>query len=212
MRHGPPEAIRHQVVGTDSIEGYERYELLTSLVVPRPIGWVSTYGADGIPNLAPFSFFSAISATPMLVSLAIGTRRGVAKDSLRNILDVHDFCVNVVTEDQLEVMNQTAADLPPNVNEFTHTGLPLAEAETVHAPYVSSCPAVLECTLFKEVDLSNGACLIVGEAKAVRLDPTLSFVEGSSLINSGELRPVGRLGGGSYALLGEIKVLQRPGS
>jgi flavin reductase (DIM6/NTAB) family NADH-FMN oxidoreductase RutF len=210
--HGPPEAIRHRVVGTDSIEGRERYELLTSLVVPRPIGWVSTYGADGISNLAPFSFFSAISATPMLVSLSIGTRRGVAKDSLRNILDVHDFCVNVVTESQLEAMNQTAADLPPDVDEFTHADLPVAEAESVRAPYVANCPAVFECTLFKVLDLEGAGRLIVGEVKAVRLDPTLSFVEGSTLVECGDLRPVGRLGGSLYTQLGEIRVLRRPGS
>lgn len=210
--HGPPEAIRHRVVGTDSIEGRERYELLTSLVVPRPIGWVSTYGADGISNLAPFSFFSAISATPMLVSLSIGTRRGVAKDSLRNILDVHDFCVNVVTESQLEAMNQTAADLPSDVDEFTHADLPVAEAESVRAPYVANCPAVFECTLFKVLDLEGAGRLIVGEVKAVRLDPTLSFVEGSTLVECGDLRPVGRLGGSLYTQLGEIRVLRRPGS
>ena len=84
----------------------------------------------------------------MLVSLSIGTRGGVAKDSLRNILDQCAFCVNVVTEPQLDAMNLTAASLPPEDDEFAFAGLYVAEAETVYAPYVADCPAVLECELY----------------------------------------------------------------
>ncbi|NIQ58759.1 MAG: flavin reductase family protein, partial [Gammaproteobacteria bacterium] len=76
----------------------------TSLVVPRPIGWISTRSGEGVPNLAPFSYFAAISATPMLVSVSIGARRGEPKDTLRNIRETGAFCANIVTERHLEAM------------------------------------------------------------------------------------------------------------
>jgi flavin reductase (DIM6/NTAB) family NADH-FMN oxidoreductase RutF len=206
----PQEPRAQIVIRTEAVDGRERYQLLSSLVVPRPIGWVSTRGADGVPNLAPFSFFSAVASSPMLVSLSIGKRGGVAKDSLRNILDQGAFCVNVVTEAHLDAMNRTAAGLPPEGDEFEFAGLSLSEAETVDAPYVAECPAVLECELFKEVDLGDAGGLVLGEVKGVRLDPELTMVEGSAFVDSEALRPVGRLWGSAYSLLGEIRVVPRP--
>ena len=202
--------LQHRVIHTDEVDGRERYQLLTSLVVPRPIGWVSTRSASGVPNVAPFSFFSAVASSPMLVSLSIGTRGGVAKDSLRNILDQGAFCVNVVTEAQLELMNRTAAGLPPEGDEFAFAGLSVAEAETVDAPYVADCPAVLECELHKHVDLGEVGGLVLGEVRGVRLDPELHIVEGSAFVDSEALRPVGRLWGSAYTLLGEVRVIPRP--
>jgi len=146
----------------------------------------------------------------MLVSLSIGKRGGVVKDSLRNILDQRAFCVNVVTEPQLEAMNRTAAGLPPDGNEFDFAGLSVAEAETVDAPYVAECPAVLECELYKEVDLGEAGGLVLGEVKGVRLDPELPVVQGSAFVDSEGLRPVGRLWGSAYSLLGEVRVVPRP--
>ena len=210
MTHDPSEEIRHRVISTAAIDGVERYQLLTSLVVPRPIGWVSTRGEDGTLNVAPFSFFAAISASPMLVSLSIGVRRGIAKDSLRNIRHRGAFCVNVVTEGQLVDMNQTAASLPSDQDEFALAGLEVAEAESVEAPYVANCPAVLECRLFKEVDLDGTGSLVIGEVTAVRLDQTLPTIEGSAFVDTEALRPVGRLWGSAYTLLGEVKILERP--
>ena len=210
MAGDPAGPLRHRVVHTDAVDGRERYQLLTSLVVPRPIGWVSTRSASGVPNVAPFSFFSAVASSPMLVSLSIGTRGGVAKDSLRNILDQGAFCVNVVTEAQLEAMNRTSASLPPDDDEFAFAGLSVAEAETVDAPYVADCPAVLECEFHKHVDLGDSGGLVLGEVKGVRLDPELTLVEGSAFVDTQELRPVGRLWGPAYMLLGEVRVLPRP--
>ena len=134
----------------------------------------------------------------------------MAKDSLRNILDQGAFCVNVVTEAQLEAMNRTAASLPPDADEFAFAGLPVSEAETVDAPYVANCPAVLECELYRHLDLGDAGGLVLGEVKGVRLDPELPIMEGSAFVDSEGLRPVGRLWGFAYTLLGEIRVLPRP--
>lgn len=200
----------HKLLRLDEVDGKARYQLLTSLVVPRPIGWVSTRSANGTLNLAPFSFFGAISATPMLFSLSIGSRGGVAKDSLLNIRERGDFCINIVTDPQLHQMNITAGEYSSDVDEFAHAGLPVAEAETVDAPYVSNCPAVFECRLFREVELAPGVSLVVAEAHGVRIDKSLRIKEGTHFVESESLRPVGRLAGAEYALLGEIKIVERP--
>jgi flavin reductase (DIM6/NTAB) family NADH-FMN oxidoreductase RutF len=146
----------------------------------------------------------------MLLSLSIGTRNGVAKDSLQNIRDRGVFCINVVSEPQLEAMNITAGDFPPDVNEFARAGLTLSEAQTVRAPYVEDCPAVFECRLFREIDLAPGVSLVIAEALGIRLDESLGTTSDSRSVPSEKLRPVGRLAGSEYALLGEVRVIERP--
>jgi len=203
-------SVEYRIIDTDEVSGLDRYQLLTSLVVPRPIGWVSTYAIDGVLNLAPFSFFSAVAASPMLISVSIGNRMGNPKDSLRNILDQKAFCVNIVTEVQIAQMNETSADFSPDQDEFERTDLPVGIADKVNAPYVANCPAVFECELFKEVDLGDAGGLVLGEVKAVRLNSDIGFKEGSCLVDTTELRPVARLGGPEYTLLGDILVIPRP--
>ncbi|MFQ5747183.1 MAG: flavin reductase family protein [Gemmatimonadota bacterium] len=211
MSETPGKDAAAGVLPTDELSALDRYQLVTSLVVPRPIGWLSTRSADGRDNLAPFSFFAALSATPVLLGASIGSRRGVPKDSLVNIRETGAFCVNVVTEPQLEAMNATSADVAPEVDEFELAGLPMARASLVDAPYVATCPAVFECRLFREVDLGDAAAtLIIGEAVAIRLNAALEFREGTRFVEPRSLRPVGRLLGSAYAGLGELVELPRP--
>ena len=199
------------ILDTGTLSNRERYQLLTSLVVPRPIAWVSTQSAAGARNLAPFSYFAAISATPFLVSISIGSRRGEPKDTLRNIRETGVFCVNVVTEGQLEPMNATSGEYGPEVDEFERAGLAAAQAESVDAPYVADCPAVLECRVFKEVELEGSAnTLIIGEVLRVRLADDLPLIAPTLLADSVALRPVGRLWGDLYALIGDTPALARP--
>ena len=189
----------------------QRYQLLTSLVVPRPIAWVSTRSEDGDANIAPFSYFAALSATPFLVGISVGARGGAPKDTLRNIRETGAFCVNVATEGQLAAMNDTAGEYGPEVDEFAHAGLTVAEAESVAAPYVADCPAVLECRLFKEVPLEGSAnTLLIGEVLRVRLADALVPREGTHFVDHDALDPVARLWGDHYALLGETRTIPRP--
>jgi flavin reductase (DIM6/NTAB) family NADH-FMN oxidoreductase RutF len=210
MSGAPAGADGARVIDTASISNRERYQLLTSLVAPRPIGWVSTR-SDGIANLAPFSYYTALAATPMLVAISIGSRRGAPKDTLRNVRDTGVFCINVVTDPLLEAMNLSAAEHPPEVDEFEFAGLGVAQAAAVDAPYVDGCPAVLECRLFREVDLGEApATLIIGEVLAVRLAAGLPLQPGTHLVDPAALRPVSRLGGEWYARMGELVALPRP--
>lgn len=207
----PPDRDPVRLVTPGEISRRERYQLLTSLVVPRPIGWLSTWSAEGGANLAPFSFFNALSASPMLVGVSIGSRAGEPKDTLLNVRSRGAFCVNVVSEHLLEAMNRTSAEVAPDVDEFELAGLARAESEKVDAPFVADCPAVLECEARQEVDLGTaGYTLVIGEVVAVRLGPGLSFAEGTMAVTPQTLRPVGRLSGAGYMLPADFRDLPRP--
>jgi flavin reductase (DIM6/NTAB) family NADH-FMN oxidoreductase RutF len=203
--------VTHRLLDLAALGSRARYQLLTSLVVPRPIAWISTRGASGHANLAPFSYFMAVSAEPPLIAVSIGARGGQPKDTLRNIRETGAFCVNVVSEAFLEPMNASAGDYAPEIDEFARAGVVAAPAELVDAPYVAECPAVLECVLYQEVELGGSPnALLIGEVRGVRLADALEPIEGSLRIRTGQLRPVGRLAGDEYALLGEIVALARP--
>ena len=200
---------------TDALSGRQRYRLLTSLVVPRPIGWLGTQSASTGPNLAPFSYFNGLSATAMLVGASIGQRRGPSgdaawKDTLLNIQDTEAFSVNIVTEQHLEAMVRTSGEWPRGTDEFGKAGLVAAQCESVDAPYVADAPAVLECRLFKVVDLDAPNTLVIGKVMAVRLAPSLAVEEETMTVDVESLRPVGRLGLDQYTLLGEIRRIERP--
>jgi len=198
------------LIDVGAMSGRDRYRLLTSLVVPRPIAWVSTWSAARAPNLAPFSYYAMLSANPALVGVSVGDRRGVPKDTLVNVRETGAFCVNVVTEPHLEAMNRTSEDVGPDVDEFALAGLAAVPANVVDAPRVSSAPAVLECLLRQEVPLQgSGNTLIVGEVVAVRLAPGLHPAEAPA-VDGGLLGAVGRLGGTGYQLPGPVRDLPRP--
>lgn len=205
-----PSSFRH--LNPADLQGRERYQVLTSLIVPRPIGWISTWNADGAANLAPYSFFNAFSASPMLVGVSIGRRQGVPKDTIRNIRETGAFCVNIVSREFLEVMNASSAEVGPEADEFLLAGLEAEPARAVKAPRVARAPAVLECELFREVDLGEAPnALVIGEVRGVALRKDLETVPGTSAVDPASLDPVGRLGPDRYSLLGEVVVLPRPG-
>jgi flavin reductase (DIM6/NTAB) family NADH-FMN oxidoreductase RutF len=201
-----------RLVHAAELDRRQSYRLITTLVVPRPIGWLSTRGADGTPNLAPYSYFNAVAGAPMMVAASVGRRRdGAPKDALATIRESGAFCVNIVTERHLEAMVRTAGDYPPHMDEFEIAGLALAEAESVAAPYVADAPAVLECTLVREVTLDPAPnTLVIGEVLAVRLGPELRYDPERFAVDPASLRPVGRLGEERYTLLGDIHHIPRP--
>ena len=207
---------RHEIMPifeTSALGPRERYQLLTSLVVPRPIAWVSTRSAAGGANLAPFSYFAALSATPFLVGVSIGQRRGAPKDTLRNVRESGAFCVNLAGEGQLAALNETSGEFAPDVDEFVRAGLARGEGRVVAAPYVADAPAVLECRLFKEVELGGASnTLVIGEVLLVHLSDAVPLAPGTLFADTRALRPVGRLWGDFYALLGEMPALRRPGA
>ena len=203
--------VSSRILLTEDLDKRARYHLMTSLVVPRPIGWVSSRSPAGIANLAPFSYFVALSSVPMLLGVSIGSRRGSPKDTLTNIQQSGCFCINVVTERHLSAMNESSGEHPPDDDEFAVAGVEAAEAQLVDAPYVADCPAVFECRLYRQVELGHAAdVFVIGEVVGVRLADSIDFIEGTHLVDPADLRPVARLGGDMYAFLGQISRLSRP--
>lgn len=193
------------------ISGKDRYGLLTSLVVPRPIGWISTRSAGGDPNLAPYSYFAALAGSPPLVGMSIGSRGGEPKDTLVNVRETGNFCVNVCSEDLLEAMNLSSGEYPAQVDEFGLSGLTIMEGREVKAPFVQEAPAILECVLFKEVGLEPAKnVLIIGEVVCFHVSRSLGLQPGAMAVDPAGLRPVGRLGQDRYLLPREILELRRP--
>jgi flavin reductase (DIM6/NTAB) family NADH-FMN oxidoreductase RutF len=185
-----------------ALRGREPYRLLTSLVVPRPIAWVSTLAQDGTRNLAPHSYFNAISSAPPVVHF---TSTG-EKDTLRNVRASGEFVVNIVTRDVVEAMNLTAADFPPGEDEFAWAGLDAAPSIVVKPPRVAQARASLECRAHSEVTIGNGT-MVFGEVVHVAVDEDV-LVDG--VADPVRLGAVARLGGSGYVVADRPFHLERP--
>lgn len=178
------------------------YFLMTGLVIPRPIAWVSTLSDDGVRNLAPHSYFNVVAHEPPHV---VFSSSGV-KDTLRNVRASGEFVVNLVSQDVVEAMNFTATDFPAGEDEFDWAGVSAAPSQTVAPFRVAEAKAHLECKVTEIVEAGNGH-IVIAEVSHIsvsdevwregRVDPLL-------------LDPVCRLAGTSYATLGEVFKLQRP--
>lgn len=166
------------------------YKLLTNIVVPRPIAWITSLNADGVANLAPFSFFNAIASDPLYVAVSIGLRdSGAAKDTAENIESRREFVVNLVTEDLLDAMNVSAADFPPGESELTAARLHAAPAVRVKAPRLAEAQASLECQLFQAVALGTSTLFI---AEVVMFHVADHLLGPRMHVN--HFAPIGRLG------------------
>lgn len=182
--------------------GVNSYALLTALVVPRPIAWVSSVDDDGVPNLAPHSFFTVASVRPPIVAFtSIG-----AKDTLRNIRATGEFTVSLVSEDTLELANATSASLPPEVDEAAHAGVAMAASTVVAPPYVQGSPASLECRLHSAVDFGSST-MVFGEVVAFAVDDEMLDGDHPEFTR---LRPVARLGRDEWGLTPEVYRRARP--
>jgi flavin reductase (DIM6/NTAB) family NADH-FMN oxidoreductase RutF len=168
----------------------DNYKILTNVVVPRPIAWVTTLGRTGIVNLAPFSFFNAVGSDPLYLIVSIGLRDdGTFKDTARNIKSSGEFVVNLVTEDLLEAMNVSAADFPPDQSELVAADLHSAPSIKISTPRLSEAQVSLECRLVQSLALGSNT-LVIGEILMFHVADAL--VGPRFHING--FAPVGRLG------------------
>lgn len=189
----------------------ERYGILLSLIQPRPIAWVSTQSASGALNLAPFSFFTGITAEPFSLCFAPACGRdGRKKDTLLNIEETRQFVVNAATEETARKMNQTAADYPRGVSEFEMAGLTPVPSVMVRVPRVKESPVNLECELMQVVTVSTGPLggnLVIGRVLRVHVADSL-WKEGA--VSHRDLKALGRLEGSWYCRVGDDFELPRP--
>ncbi|UWR00545.1 flavin reductase family protein [Rhodobacteraceae bacterium S2214] len=183
-----------------------------AIVTPRPIGWISTRGADGKDNLAPYSFFNAVAYTPpqvMFSSTSAKPDRDGTKDSVANIRETGVFVVNVVSYALKDAMNVTSGPWDKDQDEFGLAELEKAESNTINCPRVAASPAALECKLTQIVDLAGDYnTMIIGEVTGVHMEDAC-LKDGMFDVTS--FSPLSRLGYKDYSTVRDLFSLTRPG-
>jgi flavin reductase (DIM6/NTAB) family NADH-FMN oxidoreductase RutF len=200
-------------IKTDQLEWRDAYKLLQGSVLPRPIAFVSSQDENGDANLAPFSFFTVISANPMMVCFS-PMRRGTdgeKKDTLKNIESTKEFVINIVSEEFVQQMNDCATEFASDVDEFEASGLTKVDSVAVRPSRVKESKVHLECILDQVLHFggeeAGAGSLVIGKVVHVHVEDDL-YENGR--INSEKLNPVGRLAGATYTLpLAKTFELQR---
>lgn len=181
----------------EDLAGIDRYKLLTGLIIPRPIGWVGTVAVDGTKNLAPYSYFNAVAATPPTVIFSTGRPRGSIKDSLANVIATGEFTLSIVDERLTDAMHATSTSYPPEIDEFAETKLTAAWGDVVKAPFVAEARAALECRVSQIVDLGDPVSASVVFGDVLRIHVSDEVLDGTR-IDHRKLRAVGRIAGRTY--------------
>ncbi len=188
----------------------DRYKLLTAVILPRPVAWVTTMGRNGVVNAAPFSFFNLFGQDPALVVLGLEHRAdGTIKDTTRNIRQTGEFVVNIVTETLAREMVGTAAAYPPEAGEPEALGLKLAPSIRMATPRLADVPAAVECRLYDLRQYSDERDIVVGEAIGLATRDGLVDTSNYHVDWQGDF-PLARLFADKYARLEEIAPMSIP--
>jgi flavin reductase (DIM6/NTAB) family NADH-FMN oxidoreductase RutF len=192
-----------------TLKAESTYKLLIGCVVPRPIAWVSTVGANGVNNLAPFSFFMGVCGGRR-PSRSRHPRSKDHKDTVRNAEHTGDFVVNIVDDDRAEQMNLSSGEYPPEVDEFALTGLTAAPGVRVRSPRVLQAPVSLECRVAQVIPVGRGPhSLVLGEIVYFHVRDDV-YDAATGRIDVARLKPVGRLAGHQYSYIHDIFEMKRP--
>lgn len=196
-------------ISAADLDAKQAYKLLTGVIVPRPIAWVSTMSASGKTNLAPFSYFTSVSNKPPMVGINIGQEHGGRKDTARNILETKEFVVNIATLSQLESLHASADHHPPEVSEIELLNLATEPCIHIKPPRIAQAPVQMECRFERMIPFGTGGSeFYVGEVIAFHLRQDI--VDTSNLrVDSKAIDPICRLGGPFYSSLNEI-IKMRP--
>jgi flavin reductase (DIM6/NTAB) family NADH-FMN oxidoreductase RutF len=187
----------------------DAYRLFISVVVPRPIAWVSSMGADGSLNLAPFSFFNGVGGTPPTIMVSVGQRAGVPKDTLRNVRETGEFVVHIVNEEFAERMNVTSGEWPYEVDEFALAGLATLPCVHVKPPRIAGAPIAMEVRATQFIPVQDTHyTMILGQV--LRYHIRESLLTPSTSVDPMRLRSIARLGGPDYTAIDRIFSLKRP--
>lgn len=190
----------------------EAYQWMISMIVPRPIAWVSSISPAGVVNLAPFSFFNGVtSRPPTLMFVPVTKIDGTPKDTLRNIEATEEFVVNLVSAAQAEVMNATAAALPPDESEMARFAIAAAQSECVAPPRVAEAPIAFECRLERIVTMGDGpgvANVVFG--RILRAHVADEILDDQQRIDPRKLDLIGRMGGEDYCTTRDQFTVSRP--
>ena len=183
-------------------------------IVPRPIGWITTVDAKGVANLAPFSYFNAVSAAVPMVMFTAGSRpEWGLKDTAANAEATGEFVANIATWDLREQMNASSATVAPGVDEMAMVGLDAEPSQLVKPPRVKASPIHLECTYFQTVPLPSGPTpaeqnvMILGKVVGIHIrDDVLT----DGLVDMSKVQPIARLGYMDYTIVEKVFTIIRP--
>ena len=206
------------IIDVDKTGSEDLYKLLIGSVLPRPIAWVSSISADGVPNLAPFSFFTVASSNPPILCFSPALKEAVVdgkvltvpKDTLRNVKETGEFVVNVVSRPVAEKMVQTSGEYAAGVNEFDAAGLTAVPSKMVRPPRVGESLINMECKLHQILEFGHhpgAGSLILGRILCFHLDDS---VYKSGHVELDVLQPIGRLSGAHYCTIKDRFEMQRP--
>jgi flavin reductase (DIM6/NTAB) family NADH-FMN oxidoreductase RutF len=189
----------------DKLPPQQRYKLLVSTVVPRPIAWVVSLDATGRVNAAPFSFFNVFGEDPATVIIGIGGRKpGDAKDTGNNIRETGEFVVNLVSFENAQQMVETAIEFDHSVNEIAEAGLTTIPSTKVKPPRLAESPVAMECERMMTIELGLQRALIVGKVVAMHVRDDCVLDASRNYIDTAKLDLIGRMhGGGWYARLSD---------
>ena len=201
------------IIDPKSTDPVNVYKVMVGSIIPRPIAFVSTISPEGILNLAPFSFFTGASANPPVVCFSpMHNVEGVRKDTINNIELNREFVVNIVSEEFVDKLNITAAEFPPDVDEFAASGLTPVPSELIGVPRVGESHVSMECRLIQIVEFSRqplGGSLVIGEVLLFHVDD--AYID-NYRIDADKLASLGRMAGNTYLRTTDRFDLARPAS
>jgi flavin reductase (DIM6/NTAB) family NADH-FMN oxidoreductase RutF len=194
-----------------TISARERYKLLVSTIVPRPIAWIVSQDLHGHLNAAPFSFFNAFAGDPPVVGIGIGSHDpGRPKDTRHNIRETGQFVVNLVSEEAAEVMNITAIEFERGVSEPSEAGLTTIPSVHVKPPRIAESPVSMECELLQIIDLGPEQSLVLGRVLAMHIRDEAVIDPAKYRIDTPKLKLIGRMhGAGWYARTSDLFKMDR---
>ena len=193
------------LIDFDSLSGRDAYRLMSQIIVPRPIAWVSTISPTGITNLAPFSFFQGVtSRPPTLLFVPVNDGQGRKKDTVVNIEAIPEFVVNLATAELVDLVDKSAEVLPYGISEFEAFGIGAVNSQCIRPPRVRLCPLALECELDRIITVGEGpfaANVVFGRIRVAHVDDALFGKEGE--LNATMLAPLARIGS-TYATVSPL--------
>lgn len=199
-------STEHVAVDASDLDASAAYRLLTGVVVPRPIAWISSQSIDGVLNLAPFSAFTLVANDPPMVGVNIGLRAGELKDTSANIDAVGEYVVNIPSWEMHEAVHESSQVHPPEIDEADLLGVAMVPSDIVRVPRLRDAPVSMECRLAQVVSFGRaGARFTVGEVVRFHIRKDL-LVDGK--IDTVALDPAARIGGPTYARIGETSRLR----
>ncbi|MWB79138.1 flavin reductase family protein [Pseudooceanicola sp. 216_PA32_1] len=194
------------IVDPSDLSAEKSYRLLTGLVVPRPIAWVSSLNDAGSVNLAPFSTFTFVSPKPPMLGFSVGRKGDTYKDTSRNILARETYVVHIADRSLLDPLHSSAEEVTADISEAEMLGLETVPSDLIDVPRIAAAPVAMECRLRQVLEFGETRSrFIVGEILRIHLRDGL-MVDGK--IDTLELDPICRLGGPNYATLGEVTTLR----